>query len=88
MGRICFSIGGFDESYLPISSVSRYNIIKDSWEIGTPDLQIARASASACSLGDNVFVFAGSGTDYVSLNSVERIKVSESGNSGNVWELI
>ena len=57
-GKTCFVIGGFNVSSCTIlSSVSRYNIDKDQWEPGTPDLKVARKAAAACSLGDSVFVF-------------------------------
>ena len=87
-GEICFVIGGSDSNLNPFQSVSRYNIGKDQWESGTPDLNIARKFAAACSLGDTVFVFAGCGVHREHLNSVERINVPAIASSGAAWELI
>ena len=70
-----------------ISSVSRYNIGKDQWEPGTPDLNIRRSTSNACTLGDFVYVFYGRYYGNI-LNSVERINVPAIANGGAAWELI
>ena len=38
-GETCFVIGGMHEGFeRPLETVSRYNIIKNQWEQGTPNL--------------------------------------------------
>ena len=83
-GRCCFVIAGL--SSVTLNSVSRYNIAEDQWELGTPDLNVGRVFASACSIRDSVFVFAGINKSTY-LNSVERLKVPQI-YIGAVWELI
>ena len=68
-----------------MGSVSRYNIRKDQWEQGTPDLIVERMYAAACTLGDSVFVFAGMDTGFQRATSVERINVPEIASGVATW---
>lgn len=84
-GEICFVIGGKNKEFLTLNSVSRYNIMKDRWEPGTPKLRVARHLAAACSLGDKIFAFAGVNASDKYLNSIEMLKVPRHSDYGAAW---
>ena len=54
-----FAIGGFDEDYTDLSTVSYYDIKKNIWIVGYPKMHIARFNASACFFKATVYVFCG-----------------------------
>lgn len=83
-GELCFVIGGISKEDQILPSVVRYNISTDEWEEGTPALNVARASAAGCTLGDNVFVFAGSKGQTL-LNSVEWLDVTSIARGRASW---
>ena len=84
---MCFVIGAVSDLNSE-GSVSRYNITVDRWVPGTPNLQVARRNASACTLGDFVFVFAGLAGNKKCINSIEMLKVTAIDNGAASWELI
>ena len=85
----CFVIGGVNKRRTYLSSVSRYNIIKDQWESGTPALNVPRMCASACSLGDCLFVFAGVKKGRKCTRIEERLNVTAITSGGEAsWKLI
>ena len=85
--KTCFVIGGSKTIFNSLSSVSRYNIVKDHWEPGTPALHLKRSLAAACCIGDSIFVFAGyDGSKH--LNSVEKLNVPAIASGQTGWELI
>lgn len=84
-GENCFVIGGKDKEFMTKNSVSRYNILNDKWEPGTPKLSVGRHLAAACSLGDSIFTFAGVNARNKYLNSVEMLKVPRNCNYGVAW---
>jgi hypothetical protein len=88
--KTCFVMGGRALGMIvtTLSSVSRFNIGKNKWEPGTPSLNIARSSAAACSLGNNIFIFGGTNANYKYLDSIEWIIVPDISNFGAAWELI
>lgn len=87
-GESCFVMGGFQKGATLQRNVSRYNLGKDQWELGTPALQVARRVAAACTIGDNIFIFAGYDSDnFQHLLSVEKLNVPEIVR-GAAWELI
>ena len=63
--------------------MARYTIATDKWN-RLSNLNVPRSSAAGCTLGNSVFVFAGS-RETTLLNSVERLDVTKIGAS---WELI
>ena len=73
-----FFIGGIEvgrpriNNYL-FKRVSRYDIVKNRWE-EMPELNKARFRASACSLGDNIYVVGGQNSWDGVLNSLEKLK--------------
>ena len=90
--EFCFAIGGKGKDMSTLGSVSRYNIDKDQWERGTPKLNVPRSFAAACSIGDNMYTFAGVDSDNKYLNSVEMMAnvstVATSGRKKKAWENI
>jgi hypothetical protein len=92
--KTCFVIGGIGwEGPIDfiLNTVSSYNISKDSWQQGTPSLQIPRESAAACTFKEFVFVFAGNGLNNdqnFANESVERIHVPAIDRGEAAWELI
>ena len=78
-----YSIGGrLEKNSKPkaaLSTVSFYNNFSQKWISGLPDLNIARAAASACVHGGNVFVFGGLSVGFFKdsmLNSIEKNSLS------------
>ena len=80
-------IGGRGSENIPLKSVSRYNLLRDLWDTGIPSMNIARAGASACSLGDGVYVFGGFAGGKP-LNSVERFLITAHQSRRPGWLLI
>ena len=64
-------------------SCDLYDIERDKWVIA-PELQLARTYHSGCALGDNAFVFCGTGM-RVKLNSIE---VLDTRADSQIWRLI
>jgi len=60
----------------------------DKWKYDTPALNKDRTYASACSLGDSIFVFVGTGYWDDLYYSVERINVPQIESGKAAWELI
>ena len=85
-----FMIAGWvSGSWTCLSTVSCYEIAKNTWECLKPKLNIARRSASACTLKGMIYLFCGSDKNYRFLNSIEMI--SETflvQNSTSTWQLI
>ena len=67
-----FVIGGYKSIYMGenesktvfLSSVSSFNIARNTWQSGLPELRYPRHSASACVLKGMVYVFCGLFSDY------------------------
>ena len=62
-----------------LSTVSFYSKSSHKWISGLPDLNTARAAASACFHGGNVFVFGGLSVGFFKdsmLNSIEKNSLS------------
>ena len=69
-----FMIAGWvSGSWTCLSTVSCYEIAKNTWECLKPKLNIARRSASACTLKGMIYLFCGSDKNYRFLNSIEMI---------------
>lgn len=58
-GEMCFVIGGSGKDDRLLRKVSYYLFATDEWDQRTPELNVARIFAAACSVGENVFVFGG-----------------------------
>ena len=76
-----------------LSTVSRYDIAKDIWESGLPQLILARNKHSACVLQAKVYVFCGrlinNCIGYSYLNSIEVIRETDLvPHSQARWQLI
>jgi hypothetical protein len=57
--------------------------------MGTPSLQVTRRVAAACTIGDNIFIFAGYDSDnFKHLFSVEKLNIAEIAGGRAAWELI
>lgn len=66
--------------------MSRYNIANESlYEM--PDLNIARTDASACSIGDNIYVFGGN-IDDEAIKSIEKLSNPGLIRNKAYWKLI
>ena len=87
-GQSCFVIGGKGKDFSTLDSVSRFNIDKDQWESGTPNLNIERSLAAACTSGDRIFVIGGVDGDNHYLNSVEVLNVEKMVSDEADWELV
>ena len=71
--RFAYVIGGHFKRCC-LGSVSRYDTSSDVWQ-SMPQLNIARAQASACFLGDIIYVICGVG-NTTRLNSIERLSTT------------
>ena len=81
-GESCFVIGGVDQEWNYVKSVSRYIIEKAYWEQGIPPLKVPRLCAAACSIGENIFVFSGLVNGGEFTNSVEVLHAPSITNPG------
>ena len=71
-----------------LSTVSYYEIARNTWKGLNPKLNVARFLHSACTLNGIVYVFCG-GDGRVCLNSIEMISESTLlANATTLWQLI
>ena len=70
-----YLVGGMSRkgfAYKARKSAFSYSIQTNEWE-ALPKMNIARALADSCILGDCLYVFCGRGTDNQKLSSIERL---------------
>ena len=75
--RYVFVIGGSVDGVIS-QAVARYDIKTDQWREDMPKLNQPRWRASACCLGQKVYVCGGKGDRMKRLNSIEVLHISDS----------
>ena len=98
--RFVYISGGYDQNFVILKDVERYDSIRDRWE-SLPELNYARMNHSSCTLGNTLYVIGGWDAyfDYGARNSIEKLSnidvdiiydsdTSEFNGFYNHWQLI